>query len=248
MTRLLILALVLSVSCGDKNDTSDADADADADIDSDTDSDADADTDADADADSDSDTDPDLSWCAQSCTEAAQCVPPSYSTKITDENNWACEDSICQYTGCNSDNECKDAYSGLDYRCVEASYSGATGTAKVCAAACDDATDCAVSGSAAYDANNVTCDAGVCRYLGCMNDDECMSIGDYLCRPMDGMTIDVCQMACDRPADCAFDDGAYSSDNFSCTDGVCVYGGCNDSDECLASSTAYVTYDTCYAP
>ncbi len=59
---LSLVALGLSVGCGEKEDTGDfpeADTDTDADADTDTDTDADADTDADTDADSDTDADTD---------------------------------------------------------------------------------------------------------------------------------------------------------------------------------------------
>jgi hypothetical protein len=71
MTRVLLAAVALALSCAptgkddddDDDDTaedadSDTDADADADADADTDADADADTDADSDADADADADP----------------------------------------------------------------------------------------------------------------------------------------------------------------------------------------------
>lgn len=225
---LALVLLPLAVSCGGKDETG-----------------SDTDTDTDMDTDTDTDDGDAASWCAQSCSAPSECVLGTYSTVVTDEDNYACEDSVCTYTGCNNDGECQEAYYSQDYACADASYAGGEGGYKTCVPTCSVAADCAM-GVAAYDEDNYTCDGGKCKYTGCNDDTECQAMGgDLVCRSVDGWGVKACVNTCAAPADCAFDDGAYSEDNWACNDSLCSYLGCSSSEECQASSTDYLHLDVC---
>ena len=58
-----------------------------------------------SDTDTDTDTVGSMSYCAQSCDTVANCLTAN-PTPLTDENNYACDDGYCSYTGCNSSDEC----------------------------------------------------------------------------------------------------------------------------------------------
>jgi hypothetical protein len=47
--------------------------------------------------------------------------------------------------------------------------------------------------------------------------------------------IPYCAKKCTQAADCASDSGAYSSANYQCQAGACVYAGCNSSSECVTT-------------
>ena len=40
-------------------------------------------------------------------------------------------------------------------------------------------------------------------------------------------------MSCATAADCDAQLLAYDADNYSCTDGVCIYSGCNNDADCM---------------
>jgi len=100
---------------------------------------------------------------------------------------------------------------------------------QVCLVACASAADCA-TGVEAYDEDNYTCEDGGCVYTGCTSDDECRSLGDYLCTESAGPSV--CQPACDSVSDCVLGLAPYDSDNYECNDGVCAYLGCLSDEEC----------------
>jgi hypothetical protein len=114
-----------------------------------------------------------------------------------------------------------------------------------CQIGCTAAADC-TSGSAAFDADNYRCEAGVCRYTGCNSDAECeasFSSTAYTCATIEGGQR-TCVMRCSVAADCG-SSGAFDGDNYRCDVGHCVYTGCNTDAECQASfsSIAYVCRD-----
>lgn len=106
-------------------------------------------------------------------------------------------------------------------------------TAEYCLPTCTTAVDCN-QGSAPYDADNYLCTSGVCIYQGCNSDTECQTLGNYLCRTTAGNTQPYCAMACATPADCNLGSAPYDTDNYLCTNSVCVYQGCNSDSECQA--------------
>lgn len=102
-----------------------------------------------------------------------------------------------------------------------------------CVEVCRVASDCAVVGSALYDDDNWTCDAGTCAWRGCLDDDECAVLGDYACRE-DGSGTRACVERCRTSEDCTYTGApAYQdADNFTCAAGVCRWDGCRSDDEC----------------
>ncbi|MBX7192118.1 MAG: hypothetical protein K1X94_08680 [Sandaracinaceae bacterium] len=113
----------------------------------------------------------------------------------------------------------------------------------LCRIGCATAADCVTAGLALYDASHYRCDAGVCTWTGCTNDDECRAAfarSDYACRDVGG--LGQCVDTCATSADCGSGTAAFDADNYDCVGGVCEYAGCRDDAECAAtfSSTAYV--------
>jgi len=103
--------------------------------------------------------------CVMSCGQAADC---SQGMAPYNEDNYACEDGACRYTGCNSDEECQAVATMESYTCrvvppVEVAQ---------CMPGCASVTDCDL-GSAAYDQDNYDCEDGLCVYTGCNSDQEC---------------------------------------------------------------------------
>lgn len=108
--------------------------------------------------------------CVQACSAVGDCVTASAPY---DDDNYACVAGGCQYQGCNSDSECQALG---DYVCHDAGFGVA-----FCQVACAAAADCDIGGGPAYDADNYTCEAGTCVYVGCHDDGECLALGDYVC-------------------------------------------------------------------
>ena len=104
--------------------------------------------------------------CQPSCMTAADCVLGELESRS--EDNWACEDGACRYTGCIGDQECiADGAEG------SACHEQSDGVA-ACVAACSTPADCVdTQPTAISDADNWTCDGGFCSYRGCTSDDEC---------------------------------------------------------------------------
>jgi hypothetical protein len=221
-------------ACGDG---AGGEPDADADADADTDADADADTDA------DSDSDAEAPICVQTCDDAADCVP-STTTAIADADNYECAGGLCAYLGCNSTAECQQALSSELFGCTS---STGLGSVPGCAQACDDVGDCITEyATPAYDEDNYVCNGeGFCEYTGCNDSEECdQSAAGYLCGAAAGLPVDLCQAACEEPADCGTGVGAFDEDNYDCVDGLCEYLGCDSAEECeqsLGSSFTCVT-------
>jgi hypothetical protein len=228
---------------GDGSPGSDGDADADGDTDGDADTDADADTDGDADTDAspDGDSGPRIRFCQLTCARPADCVT---SSPAFDADNYSCEVGVCTYQGCNDDEECAASFLSDAYVCRD------SGGARTCLQSCAASSECGAS--AAFDADNYSCEAGVCRYRGCNDDAECrasFASDAYVCREVDppetGLPLPEasrnCVLGCESAADCVTASAAFDADNYACESGACRYQGCNDDDECAASfaSDAY---------
>ncbi|MCA9627241.1 MAG: hypothetical protein KC766_06230 [Myxococcales bacterium] len=108
---------------------------------------------------------------------------------------------------------------------------GSGGSVPACLRACSTAADCAM-GSAPYDAAHYACEGGVCRWQGCKGDSDCAALGNYVCRERDGLAQ--CVKGCSSLGDCGSDALYDDADNYSCTDGGCIYRGCNREAECDA--------------
>lgn len=170
------------------------------------------------------DTAPSVKFCQMTCSAPADCVSTGAAF---DADNYACESGLCKYKGCNSNAECESTFMSTQYGCFDVS-----GT-KTCVKKCSAPADCAVAGSAAYDADNWACEGGGCRWTGCNSDSECTSLGAYVCRDMGGLKN--CVKSCTAPSDCATMSAAFDADNYACESGVCRYTGCNTDAECKSS-------------
>lgn len=184
---------------------------------------------------------PALAFCRIGCAAAADCATPSVA--LYDATHYVCEASLCRWTGCQDDAECRAAFSRADYACRD------VGGLSQCVDTCATSADCG-SGTAAFDGDNYECVSGVCSYTGCRDDAECAATfasSRYVCRratlPDTGIPIPTaernCVLGCASASDCALSAGAFDADNYTCNaDGACVYVGCNDDAECRASFMA----------
>jgi len=164
-----------------------------------------------------------LTLCQTSCSRALDCIqdnaPPAH-----DLNNYQCEEGVCVFTGCTSDDECQTEGNFL---CRDVYNSGTS----ICEPACTTVSDCNF-GTLVTDSDNYSCLEGVCLYTGCNADSECSSLGNYVCRELSPSHKN-CVPACDVTADCDFQIAAFDTDNYRCTDGgYCEYSGCNSDAEC----------------
>jgi hypothetical protein len=113
-----------------------------------------------------------------------------------------------------------DAPGGLD---------AGSGEVLRCRPSCSVPADCVTSTAAAYDADNWSCDAGACAYLGCHDDAEC-GAGR---RCADGpVGVPNCTATCATTADCDMVGGSFGP--FACTGGLCLFTGCPSDAYCAA--------------
>ena len=105
-----------------------------------------------------------ISQCVRGCTQAAGCAQ-SYAP--WDEDNYACTDGACDYLGCNTDAECQSVPNMETYVCRALQDSVPT-----CQLGCGVQADCSL-GTPAFDADNYSCQDGLCVYQGCLSDEEC---------------------------------------------------------------------------
>lgn len=102
--------------------------------------------------------------CLASCKAVSDCAQPNDPTKSAD--NFSCDGGVCHWRGCQTDEECQAAANSTNVVC------DASKGFPQCTQTCMQAADCATD-SKLYDANNFTCEDGLCRWLGCMSDSEC---------------------------------------------------------------------------
>jgi hypothetical protein len=106
-----------------------------------------------------------------------------------------------------------------------------------CRLSCSAPSDCTTA-SAAFDADNYTCEGSVCVYQGCNTDAECQSSfasDRYVCRDPEATGTSLCVLRCTTVADCSTGSAAFDADNYDCVASACVYQGCNDDSECRSS-------------
>lgn len=169
---------------------------------------------------------PALPTCVLTCGAATDCATASV---LTDADNWACTALRCKYLGCQSATECQQAFFNTAYVC-EPSPSGLP----VCTLSCTTSADCA-SGGELTDADNWSCTASRCEYLGCNSTAECQQAlfnAAYTCEPGVGGALPSCVLGCTAATDCATASVLTDADNWSCDTGHCAYLGCNDATEC----------------
>lgn len=171
--------------------------------------------------------------CVAACAVAADC---SLGLPAYDADNYACVAGGCVYAGCNTEAECDalDAQ-GTSFTCGASGY---------CELECATPADCS-NGAGAYGPDHYACTNGVCAYLGCTSDADCVAAnnGTSVCVALaDGFRT--CRVACDVPADCAVDGAPFDADNYACEQGGCRWTGCHTDAECGAWVDGYV----CRAP
>jgi hypothetical protein len=118
----------------------------------------------------------------------------------------------------------------------------------LCLERCITSHDCGSSTTPAYSSDNYACVDGFCVYTGCLSDAECVAGfgAGWGCQL--SAAIPVCLATCSSVSDCGSSTTpAYSSDNYACTDGLCVYTGCHTTAECVDTTGAgygcYTGYD-----
>ena len=178
-----------------------------------------------------SNTDPPA--CAQSCQSPSDCFNDGDNPPF-DADNWACEESLCRWLGCNDDSEC--AFFGGVCRFE---FLGSPGLS-TCTEACTSVDEC-VETLISVDLDNWKCTDGGCKYEGCLNDGECEADFGAGARCLERPnTYAVCAAPCTSPADCVMDGAPPSADedNYECRDGLCVSIGCVSNDECTTVQNA----------
>ena len=164
------------------------------------------------------------------CNHPADCVPAN-SDELNDADNWTCDKGYCSYKGCNSDPECEAVLNDL-YGCLEDGTFGFS----ICTLKCEFVSDCDTGGSVLYDEDNYECTNGYCEYQGCNDDAECkeaMMSEDYVCVDYYDHGTKTCLLSCTSVADCGSDgQPAYDEDNYDCVEDLCIYTGCNSTEEC----------------
>ncbi|NUN15439.1 MAG: hypothetical protein HUU55_17585 [Myxococcales bacterium] len=170
----------------------------------------------------------DISYCVQECDSAKDCAS-SQSPGPYDASHYKCVDNGCEYLGCQSHLECTELYAGLPALCDDTAIG-----MPLCALACTTPADCVFAGDGgAYDVDNYSCDAGICRYVGCHTDKECLSsLPDTEAGCDLSLQIPLCKSECQTNKDCAQTHSAYDADNYVCENGLCTYIGCHTDDEC----------------
>ncbi|MBI5533459.1 MAG: hypothetical protein HY898_12135 [Deltaproteobacteria bacterium] len=116
-----------------------------------------------------------------------------------------------------------------------------------CVVGCSAPADCVTLG--AFPADEWSCDSGACAYKGCTSDQVCAAVyksDKYVCRPSPYGSMNLCQLGCQTPTNCATDQGAFSAANYTCETDHCVYNGCGSDQECETTmySKTYKCADT----
>lgn len=171
-------------------------------------------------------------YCRTECTTPADCVIDNAPPHV-DEDNYACNAGACEYLGCLNEGECDALGMNADtFTC----YRAPGFSISLCVRQCTAVSDCVGQGaSGAQDEDNYECDDGACLYLGCNDDDECVTSLGAGARCVEAETP-FCAQGCEEPVDCVSElaTAPYDEDNFECVDGTCRHLGCLDDDECAA--------------
>lgn len=176
---------------------------------------------------------PGMPVCYPHCSTVADCFSEEAGPPF-DGDNYACEDGLCIYKGCNDDQECVDMYDP-SYGCSV--YPGET--IKRCNLKCSSVNDCYSGSSPALDGDNWACESGLCVYTGCKITQECVDTYGplYACSVYPGETVWMCNFKCSTVDDCFSEQSqpAFDGDNYACKNGLCVRTGCNSTQECVDS-------------
>lgn len=132
-------------------------------------------------------------YCAQSCNEDADCCPLGSVLCPSEDypDNWSCVDNVCEFGGCQSDDDCQSVVS-QDDTCHEI---GGVGT---CFDPCAEDQDCAqgLTCTGVADDGAMYCTAEV---PPCESDDDCGGFG--VCDTDSGSCY------CDSDANCTAESG-----------------------------------------
>ncbi len=113
-----------------------------------------------------------LPGCPRTCVSASDCA---VGVAWADSDNYVCDDGVCSWTGCRSDDEC-----GPGSGCVLLDGH----VLPVCETRCSTASDCVPGPGPLVGADNHVCDGnGYCRWLGCNTHAECEAAlsAEYAC-------------------------------------------------------------------
>lgn len=183
-------------------------------------------------SDGDGDSQPDsIPICLTGCDTAADC--DLYDGQFTAYNadHYSCIDGGCSWLGCNSHAECAELQA--DYRCHPMPFT----EFKSCVPGCSAGQDCGLPAAGIlYDQDNYECNEGACVFSGCNTDAECQdSMGEAsVCVDPFNIGQNNCYASCNTREDCELGgaSAAYDADNFNCENGLCLYTGCRNDEEC----------------
>jgi hypothetical protein len=115
--------------------------------------------------------------CVKTCAAVADCAAAS---PLFEAENYRCTQNGCEWRGCLNSQECRDVYQDSSYVCERpAGYLFDT-----CIKPCNSVNDCVSASSPLYDADNYSCTANRCVYLGCNSTSECTASqagGTWIC-------------------------------------------------------------------
>jgi hypothetical protein len=169
--------------------------------------------------------------CVTGCDTPADCDIYNGQYSAYDASHYICSDGGCTWLGCNSHAECAEIQP--NYRCHPMPFTDF----KSCVPGCASDSDCGYAAAGThYDQDNYRCDEGACVYSGCNNDLECQENLGAASTCVDPFNIGqtTCYTSCSTSADCGTSDAsaAYDADNHSCENGLCIYTGCRNDQEC----------------
>jgi len=150
---------------------------------------------------------------------------------------------LCAPAGC-GDDAAADADSGADTDTDADADAGldldtdthADSEFGTCRQSCSQAESCIPdTPRATQDADNWSCGAGFCEWLGCLSTAECQeaypAVEGIVCN--DTKAPPSCVPSCAAAADCALEDRPlYDDDNWTCESNFCVFTGCSSDAEC----------------
>jgi hypothetical protein len=104
-----------------------------------------------------------------------------------------------------------------------------------CELSCVTSEDCTTFGDAVKGPDNYACSEGLCQYLGCKSDGECLEAYNpgWTCKKLTNDAVPLCHPPCTTAGDCVDPNSPLNdSNNWSCNGGACEHRGCTSDDEC----------------